>query len=330
MRLLSAFFFSLVITACQSADKKNGMDASDPLIIKGAKPLTFQGDNRQARFSPSAEKIIFISRSRPSHKNFQVYELQLTKGLERRMTFQDGETMNPVYLSEESIFYASTTDEIKENLEDVAKSDDFLPYELYKSDPYGNEILRLTEHSGWDGNPAPVTKVPQILFYTSLQNGQWQIRRHDITQGKEQVLYSAPEAEGKVVALQSTASGYPLFWIEMKKDKSQSRIMLKKDAKSKPEILKQEYKEYQNLTLLPEKQQVIYSVNRSEKDLFQLEIYNWENQCTQVLLQDKAPLVDPYFMNVPNSPGLLLFSRLNQNYGQIFMISMPADLGACI
>jgi hypothetical protein len=87
-----------------------------PAALAGMTTLTAVGENSDGQYSPDGKKILFLSRSRPAHAQTQVYEKDLGSGRERRVTFQDGDTSSPRYDPHGAkLYYASTTDELKEN-----------------------------------------------------------------------------------------------------------------------------------------------------------------------------------------------------------------------
>lgn len=151
----------LTATSCKSSGVKAGEGwkqaahadltsalHTDPDLWK--KAVTQIGQNEGAVFSPNGEKILVISRERLNHRQRQLYELDLKNKTERRLTFQDGEVVEAVYSPfDRSIFYTSTTDEIKE------KPLLFYP-ELYKSPWPMTDIYKITDgedvHQRWTEN----------------------------------------------------------------------------------------------------------------------------------------------------------------------------------
>ncbi|RYZ66081.1 MAG: hypothetical protein EOP05_19660, partial [Proteobacteria bacterium] len=79
-----------------------------------ARPVTSSGNNREPKFSPDGSKLLFLSSQRASHKQSQVYELDLLRSTERRVTFHDGDDEGVSFSNNQWFAYSSTTDEIKE------------------------------------------------------------------------------------------------------------------------------------------------------------------------------------------------------------------------
>jgi Tol biopolymer transport system component len=160
-----------------------------PLLLAAAgafKQLTTVGDNSEARFSPDGKRILFVSRTRPSHRQAQIYELDLATMKEHRVTFHDGDDRSPAYIGDgKRIVYASETDEIKE--ESVAMKRLMKTYypeglkgatdnvtemtELYSQTLAGRELERLTKSPGFDGDPEPEPKGRKIFFVSSRAHG---------------------------------------------------------------------------------------------------------------------------------------------------------------
>ncbi len=121
-----------------------------------------KGDSAQAVYSPSGDRLLYISWNRNSHSGPEVYEKDLTTGVERRLTYQNGQVFSPRYHPFEPwIVYASTTDETKEYpplLNPAAPSSPLperynRPTEIYIHSLTGLEITRVTNRRGFDGEP---------------------------------------------------------------------------------------------------------------------------------------------------------------------------------
>lgn len=153
----------LSLTACSLFNKKGSPDAQVAKAFNEAlqfrpvgDPQTSSGENESPSWSPSGEAFLFISRNRPQHKNFQVYEKNILTGEEKRITYSDGDTFNPIYFnSDQEIIYSSTTDELKERpllFKTDKGTSAYPPADLYESNLSGTEISRLTLRPGFDGN----------------------------------------------------------------------------------------------------------------------------------------------------------------------------------
>lgn len=204
MLKLSVLFFA-VLSSCSSAKKTvtpatGGMaqikvvtpTAAPIEIAKAAgsttawvaRPITQIGDNRSPRFSPDGSHLLFLSSARPSHKQAQVYILDLLRMTERRVTFHDGDDEGASWDGQTKIVYSSTTDEIKENVSlDRIKADYEaskaasapngvrpLPRVVNGGDIYlqrldGREIERITDVTGPD--TSPTASGDRIVFVSS-------------------------------------------------------------------------------------------------------------------------------------------------------------------
>lgn len=197
----------MTFVACHSAPKSDSIqrgtgESKNPVASAGAqlimytgsseKTVTAQavtsiGDNSMARFSEDGTGVIFVSGGRPSHRNKQVYEISLAQMKERRLTFNDGEDLNPLFINAgRQILYSSSTDEIKEEpaaLERILKSyypeglksnrpstAPLDPSEIYVQTLDGQVRERLTKVPGYDGEPAPHPDGKRIVF-TSSRDG---------------------------------------------------------------------------------------------------------------------------------------------------------------
>lgn len=137
----------------QAGKPKTSALHTDPELWK--KAITHAGQNEAATFSPDGQKVYFISRDRLAHKQRQLYALDLQTQNERRLTFQDGDVIEVAATADEgSVFYTSTTDEIKERpplLYPETKDSVFPTTEIYRIRPEDELHERWTTNPGFDG-----------------------------------------------------------------------------------------------------------------------------------------------------------------------------------
>ncbi len=144
-----------------------------------ARPVTSLGENTSPRFSADGARLLFLSRSRTTHRQAQVYELDLVRMTERRLTFHDGDDADPAWTTTGRFVYASGTDELKEDTvalgrlrENYGKAgkapkvDPARASEIYLQRLDGREIERLTANDGYDGQPTPDPKSWRMVFVT--------------------------------------------------------------------------------------------------------------------------------------------------------------------
>lgn len=130
------------------------------------------GTNRRPALDDQDPQFLyFISSNRHEHTQPQAYRLDLkTKNL-RRLTYQNGEVFEVIPMSNNQLIYSSSTDEIKEDPDYIrgalaefkgekdqtlTVTDDLgqtLPRtEIYKASLDGNQIERITDNPGFDGD----------------------------------------------------------------------------------------------------------------------------------------------------------------------------------
>ena len=277
MRFLFAIGLCAALLACQSKTKKPELPAEvDYLKSKDASVFLSQGYNRAAVFSVDGEKIYYISKNRVGHKNTQIHEYDLTMQRDRRLTFQDGDLLGVFPLEKNHILYSSTTDEIKEQ-PFVADADPRYPRaEIYHSDLYGNEIGRLTEAPGFDGEMIYVPLKKQMLF-TSTRSGipglYWldlktdQVRPFQVDKDKPQRNPSL------------SPDGKTLYWIEEDNNEKTQNIVTsslwgknRKVVKSLKGVVKD--------VALSLKGELVYSWTPEGIEFSQIDLYEAEKLCT--------------------------------------------------
>jgi A/G-specific adenine glycosylase len=129
--------------------------------------LNLPGQQTSPQYSPSGEKLIYVSWDRSSHQNRQIYEYDLTLKKETRLTFQDGLAKSPSYWDENSYLYSSNTDEIKENFFSNKQVDQDDSSDIYLSEEFGEEIHRLTSRPGRDDQGLRDPWSKDRLFFVS-------------------------------------------------------------------------------------------------------------------------------------------------------------------
>lgn len=199
------FFFKSVVVlvlltlviataGCRSTALKTSaaLKAPEGVSLPEVEALSQLGTNYRARISADGLKMIFISRDREKHRQPQVYESIFASKFEKRLTYQDGEIYDAIYSYRKNyFFYASSTDEIKENpffmqnmmatsqtanpapgasaLNSVCGTCDVygqpLPMtEIYESNFDGTQIRRLTDTQNFDGAMSLRPDAQQMAF----------------------------------------------------------------------------------------------------------------------------------------------------------------------
>lgn len=318
-----------VFTGCAHKNTSSTQEILTPdyLLSKGSKQLTFLGDNERPRFSADGTKLLYVSRQRTAHKGAQVYELDLVKNKERRVTFSDGDAFDPVYISDTEIIYASTTDEIKENpIAPIDKSSP--PSELYMSDLYGAEILRLNVQPGYDAEPIFVQhdSKPYIVF-SSHRGDLAGIYRLDLKNLPVSFLSVEKGKERKTPAI--SPDNKQLAWIEKDLQTQEQSIVLFTLKGKISLVLKKGEGDYRDLFWSPRvPNRLFYSILRKGEKIYQIESLLLETGCTQLVFKGTDSLLYPTLSN--ESPERLAFARVFQDKKQIYMVPLPQDLGPCL
>lgn len=324
---IAGLFF--VAVGCSHLSPTKNVLTPDYLIGKESRQITFFGDNDHPRFSFNSTKLLYQG-TRPSlHKGSQLYEMDLLKNKERRVTFSDGDAFDGTYIGDSEILYASTTDEIKENIRLAAHHDKiFPPSDLYMSDLYGNDILRLTRQPGFDGTPLFLghQEKPFILF--SSRRGELSgIYRLDLA-GLPVSLISAEKGKEKLYPT-LIAGGQKVAWVETDLATKKQKLILYHLKQKTSMTLKKEDGTYRDLFLAPRPpERLFYSILRNGEKQYQIEVYNIEKNCTQVVFKGSDSLLSPAVSD--EAPERLAFTRVFQDKKQIYMVQLPTDLGPCL
>jgi Tol biopolymer transport system component len=209
-----------------------------------AKAITSPGDNSGGRFSPDGKRVLFISRQRTTHRQAQVYELELDRMIERRVTFHDGDDSGADYLANgERIVYASSTDELKEepflsenlraNFNPPPKTDSKgakgtnaiapSPSEIYLQALNGRDIERVTSSPGYDGEPTLAPDGSTLIFST-LRDGPSRLYRKNLVNLTTAPALAQPDAEDGYARF--SPNGKQLVWTRFVKGRRSAKLML--------------------------------------------------------------------------------------------------------
>ncbi len=257
----------------------------------------------------------------------QIYERNLSTGRERRVTFQDGDTSSPRYATKgRAFFYASTTDEVKENpvfLQRSIQSEPvrsetelMLPTDIYSSELNGDRIQRLTDVRGFDGDLAIHPKTDQIYF-ASNRLGRLQI-------------FTMPSGGGtpRLVSVDKTRSesqpaispdGKLMAWVQYGDDMKSSQIVV---GNMKGEVLNTLTSgDFLNVSpsWAPNSDDILFSANRTGPNVFEIFMIKKDGSCLRRITTDQVRNSRPSLS--PDGTKILFTSNrngLNQIYLQPF------------
>ena len=318
-----------ILTGCSHLSITKNLLTPDFLLSNGSQQVTFLGDNERPRFSEDGSRLIYTSHNRGNQKNSQLFELDLARNKERRVTFSDGDAFDPGFISDSEILYASTTDEIKESpFLNKNPDKEFPPSDLYMSDRFGSDIVRLSQQPGYDAEPLFVKHPtdPYIIF-TSRRGDLTGIYRMNL----KHVLVSLITAEKNKDRRSPTLSPdqKDMAFIEKDLKSGDLSLQLLNIKSKKTAVLKTGEGLYRDLFFAPKSPgRLFYSILRKGEKQYQLEVYNVETKCTQVVFKGADSLFYPTVSN--ESRERLAFSRLFQDRKQIYVVNLPPDLGPCL
>lgn len=312
------------LLACQSKPKKTELPAEvDYLKSKDASVVLSQGHNESAVFSLDGEKIYYISKNRNGHRNTQIHEYNLTMQRDRRITFQDGEVLQAFPLEKDQLLYSSTTDEVKEQPFVVDADPRYPRAEIYLRDSFGNEIQRLTESPGYDGDMIYVPGKKQILF-TSTRQGTPGLYWLDPETRKVSVFQYDIARPQRNATL--SADNKHLFWIEEDLLRGTQHIITSTVFGKNRTVVLSLDGVIHHVVQSP-KNELVYSWTPKGADFRQIDTRDSAKLCTRTLLKNKLHFSEMQF-SVKN-PNLMLFRVASTEKSHIYRWELPTDLGPC-
>ncbi len=296
------------------------------------------GENLDGHFSADGKKILFLSRERPSHSQAQVYEKTLSTKNERRVTFQDGENSSPRFdIHGDNIFYASSTDEIKENplflqrqLGATPPTPDInqpiwknSPSDIYMSGLNGDHIQRLTDFHGFDGEIAPHPKG-QFIYFSSVRSGRLQIYALNIKTRALHLVSKQPNLNESSVAI--SPDGQWLVWVQYADDFKSSQIIRSDIRGDKTIPLTNGAYLHLSPSWSPSSNEVVFSANRDNAANFDLFVVKSDGTCLRRLTDDGAQESSP---SISPDGTQLLFSSNRTGSFQLYL-TMYQPLTGCL
>lgn len=195
--IIGSFLLLFFISTCRTLDKQRFHKA----LFSESESLNLKGDNSIAHWGK--EGLWLLSGHRTHHHMKQLYFYNISLKTLKRVTHQDGAILS-FYKTPRWIYYSSTTDELKE-YPDLSEFIDeplykksphlhtFPSTEIYRSQPDGFNIERLTHHVGYDGNPQVYKDIK--LFYSSIDKNRSQIYELNLNRKrKKKILVQYPRA----------------------------------------------------------------------------------------------------------------------------------------
>lgn len=270
---------------------------STPALI--ARPVTSLGDNREPKFSPDGGKLLYLSSDRSSHRQTQVYELDLLRSTERRVTFHDGDDEGVSWANATWFTYSSNTDESKEGAQALerlknlasskvtASSSSLAGTEIYLQRLDGREIHRMTDSPGQDSTPDadPTSNGSRIVFVSTRENGPklFLLDRkgaRKISDGADD--HPAFRQDGKALA-----------WERTEADGMKSRIYVSENLKTAMAVTSENFRD-RHPAWHPKMDAIVFSSNRggSHFDLF---LFDRKAQCLKRMTQGDFDAFYPSF-----------------------------------
>jgi Tol biopolymer transport system component len=291
--------------------------------------LTQQGENSSPFISPDGKKVVYVSQKRTAHAQGQIYVYDLDTLKERRVTFQDGECRDPIFLKDSKrIVYASTTDELKENPLILRPKDEKSAYpftDLYVSDLSGSDIERLTHQEGFDGYPWPRWDRPQSIIFSRLVDGQ--LASFQLNLESKQTVPLLAKKDISVESMQLSPDKKQWTWIERAKSGATQILtgpfILASNKQMPVPLPAGEYKEVQWMSA-----QKLLLTARIYKKNFQFYTYDLESKCLQSLFDSNTDLSSPRLQIEKQG---LVFASAQGGHSDIFYKSIPASAaGTCL
>ena len=263
--------------------------------------LVEDGESSQAVYSAKGDKLLFVSRKRPGHQQDQVYEKDLATGIERRLTFQNGNTFHPQYHPKENwILYSSSTDELKENPPLLRASQETLklphpytePFELYIHSLKEFDINRVTDHGGFDGY-ATFNNDGNVLTFTRVNGERSEVVVFNRSLRSAHSLKNLGSNPSEYV---HTSDGKARAWLDWEAGFTKNRIRLQKGKEEPRDVVPMDAPVKMDLNFSPDGKWLLWSQHSS--DGYDIWAADTDTLCPRRLLlnsegERRDPVVSP-------------------------------------
>lgn len=274
---------------------------------------------RRPSLSPRGRRLLAICDHQKTHAHPQLYVIETATGENRRITWQDGEVTEALWIDEGRIAYASTTDEVKERLfreESPLPKDP--PTEIYLSDLYGNEIIRLTDRPGFDGE---MTLENTELSYVSVRAGKREVWRRNL---------ATPKAAAAQVSLRNQSIHFPValpqkrwLWLSTPEPTAEENFTLGWFAKSEPPT--KEITRPIRLRRTSGGQGVLILERLEKGDRLHWLSADWK--CLKAIWSEEARLSSADLVESPEP--LLALGRVSPTGSRLQLVKLPPETLSC-
>lgn len=297
--LLTLVFLLGCGTSGTKPDRFSGQLA--PKIPDGYKPakaqvLELNGENCCAQPLPNGQQLIYLSRHRPRHEQYQIYIYDDQTKQERRLTFHDGDDQGPAWEARSSrIFYGSTTDYLKEKprylLEALGRASTtppqlnpnplwtLAPFDLYASGRDGTAITRLTRSDEFDGE-ITVSPTKSEMIFTTLESGRSVLKRAT-TDGSG--VQAFQKSEGHDSEAQFSPDGKEVVWVRTSADGKFSQLWVAKADGRKPRAVTNLTGSQLNPSWTTDSQEILFASNAEDATNFELYVIRKDGTCPRRL-----------------------------------------------
>lgn len=188
------------VVAVPPAPETHDLALPEEAHLKNVRQLTFGGDNAEAYWSFSGDRLIFQTNKAP-HKCDQIEVMNANgQGASQLVSTGKGRTTCSYFLKgDQEIIYASTHEASPECPTPPDNSKGYLwglfDYDIYKAKPDGSDLKLLAGGPGYDAE-ATVCPVDGSIIFTSTRSGDLELWRMDADGGNLRQLTHTPGYDG--------------------------------------------------------------------------------------------------------------------------------------
>ncbi len=298
--------------------------------------LSRAGQSDHPILSRDGKKVLFISRDRSLHKQRQLYEISLETKDERRLTFQDGEVYEATLGEDDgSIYYSSTTDQIKERpliFYPELKNSPWPPTDIYRIRTGQDLHERLTDSPGYEGFLYVHSEaIGSTLITASRQVGDdLQLIRSTNSKISFEIISAKPGT--KLHSFTSLNKRKWKAWIEEEKNGASSIALSLKGQK--PTVFKTGLLEARDIQLmesssssnLKDSVEILLTGKIQKGFLRQAYWLKLKDNCLQAFMPKEATIAD---LRLSADQKIVLWTMIQDHRSQVFVAPLAAPNTTC-
>jgi len=329
--LISSYLMASLLLSSAKVEARGTETLAPQTVTTQTVQLTKGGQNRQPLVHKD-QGFFYISRNRLDHKDPQIYYKNFQTGAEKRITHQRGHIIGGIWMQDDKLVYASSTDEEKETPLLLRKFFDRVPAEIdtqfffhlnlkpteiYSSTFRGLDIVRLSNHMGMDAFPAYHPKK-KTLYFSRFDDQQ--INIYSQRTGSTLKPKRALKTYGHDLGLKLSPKEDQFVWYRFSPDFKTSQLMLSGVNLKSPKYLTLDSGIHWTPSWHPNQKSILYSAKKRNDKNYNIYEIDIATECERKITREEG---DEFYPVSSNDGTKILFTATKSGSEQIHQMDYP-------